>query len=198
MNAYSKALRSGDSSALSAWRDLANLLLHTTVAEPQFAVRLTWQSAARDRAFLESGSGKAVQLLDGRWLRIWQSLAIRNDGSGPRVKVLSSSYQFQADADGREWFFRYDYERSPQNQYPGAHLQINGVQCPGAWAPETKPLGRVHFPTRRISLEAVLRLLIEDFGVEPVRETATWRAVLVASEEQFDEIATRPSPGPAK
>jgi hypothetical protein len=52
------------------------------------------------------------------------------------------------------------------------------------------PLERVHFPTRRISLEAVIRLLVGHFGV-PSNEAAIWRPVLAHSEEELLDTAYR-------
>jgi hypothetical protein len=57
-------------------------------------------------------------------------------------------------------------------------------------------LERVHFPTGRISIEAVIRLLIEQFGLEARTRPETWRPVLAASEEEFLKIAHRDISGP--
>jgi hypothetical protein len=197
---HSEGLKTGDRAALHHWRDLANLLLHVTVADASANLRLTLPNdklAEDHRAVLHGFGERALLLRDGRFLRVFQVLSIEATDQGPRVKVQSSSYQYQTDKAGTDWLFRFDYERNPRNQYPGAHLQINAEPCAAGWLPSKKRLGRVHFPTRRTSLEAVLRLLIEDFGVRASRRENVWRAVLAASEGAFHEIAHPPSPGPS-
>ena len=54
------------------------------------------------------------------------------------------------------------------------------------------PLARVHFPTMRVSLEAIIRLLVEDFRVPCEAPADVWRPVLAASEAAFLAIAHRP------
>lgn len=200
VRSLSAGLRSGDGAALRCWRQLANTLLHATVAGATEGVRLDFlagRSGTRTQAKLTAHNGRAVKLLDGRFLRVWQTLKIVETDDGPRVKVLQSSYQYQRDRVGDDWLFRYDYERYPKNHYPGAHLQVRAEPRDSDWLPPKSPLERIHFPTDRVSLEAVLRLLVEDFGVPPARPQAEWRAVLAESERMFREIRHPPSPGPS-
>jgi hypothetical protein len=46
---------------------------------------------------------------------------------------------------------------------------------------EPEELGKAHLPTGNVSLAAVVRMLIDDFGVVPAR--AAWRAVLARQED---------------
>lgn len=137
-----------------------------------------------------------VLLTDGRLLRLSITLFRAPHEGGHRMKVEQASYQYQADQTGTRWIFRYDYRREPQGQHPATHLQVRGNLL------EPIPLyrgmlERVHFPTGRVSLEAVIRLLIEQFAVRPNRPPEIWRRVLAESERAFEEIAHRPLSGPA-
>ena len=114
-----------------------------------------------------------------------------------RLKVEKSVMQYQLDEDGEHWIFRYDYLRQPTEPHPAAHLQIAGTLIEGTVVPVRETLARVHFPTGRVSLEAVIRLLVEQFGVRTNTDPDVWRPVLVESEKEFEEIAHRPLAGPA-
>jgi hypothetical protein len=97
-------------------------------------------------------------------------------------------YQYQGDQAGRDWVFRYDYIRDPRDHHPASHLQVRGALHTPV-LPADKPLERVHFPTRRMSIEAIVRLLIQEFGVPPKRNDTFWRPLLTESTRLFYEIA---------
>lgn len=144
----------------------------------------------------QSGPTSPLKLRDGNWLRVALSLELSKSTEAPkgRLKVVKSSFQYQADQDGDEEMWRYDYLRQPGGDpHPQAHLNIHGTL-------NHHPLGRslekIHFPTNRISIEAVIRLLIEQFGVPTKHEASVWRPVLTCSEQAFAEIAHRPLSGP--
>jgi len=69
---------------------------------------------------------------------------------------------------GDAWIFRYDdlRERRAGEPHPPTHLQINRNLNVQGVLPAIRPLSRLHFPTGRMPLEGVIRLLIEEFGVE--------------------------------
>jgi len=56
-------------------------------------------------------------------------------------------------------------------------------------------LERVHFPTGRVPLEAVMRLLIERFSVPSNTAPEVGRRALALREPAFEEIAHRPLSG---
>ena len=109
------------------------------------------------------------------------------------MKVRSSSFQYQLDPGGDEWIFRYDYLRNPPEPYPASHLQIRGMLI----GLRDLNLERVHFPTHRVSLEAVVRLLIEEFGVPAHADAEFWRPALAESEAVFLGIHDRSLSGPS-
>jgi hypothetical protein len=134
-----------------------------------------------------------VPLNDGRSLRLAVGLGIFETPDGPRLKVVESSYQYQVGAGRDDWICRYDYLQQPRDEHPQAHLQINGVLD----ALGDRDLHKIHFPTGRVSLEAVIRTLAEQFDVPTNEAPELWRPILAASEEAFQEIAHRPLSGPA-
>jgi hypothetical protein len=64
---------------------------------------------------------------------------------------------------------------------PWPHLHAYGVR-------DTLTLHKLHLPTGRVSLEAVIRFLVMDLDVAPRR--ADWRTVLDRREEQFRQART--------
>lgn len=166
---------------------------------PTGQVRLTYgprpQTAALGGA---KGPTDPLRLVDGRFLRMSVSLFLDEaDERGALLKVRESSFQYQVDTEGKQWVFRYDYLREPgSDPHPTAHLQIRGRADEPEVLPEKMSLDRVHFPTGRISLEAVIRLLIEQFRLQPRTPPEVWRPVLAESERSFREIAHQPLSGP--
>ena len=94
--------------------------------------------------------------------------------------------------------FRYEYERdrSTADQHPPAHLHVRGVPEDDVGDALARPLNRVHFPTGRVSVPAIIRLLVEQFGVSCNEDAAVWRPVLSDVEEAFQSIAHQPLSGP--
>jgi len=106
-----------------------------------------------------------------------------------RLKVSESSFQYQDDQEGRREIFRYDYLRQPCRTEPTSHLNLYAhLDVPGV-LPIGRPLSRVHLPTGRVPLEAVIRTLIDDFNVPTATEDSVWRPVLAESEASFLQIA---------
>ncbi len=98
-----------------------------------------------------------VSLRDGRFLRVFVVLFREPHNGSHRMKVEQAAYQYQVDPEGNRWVFRYDYRRDPQDQHPATHLQVRGTLTESV-TPYRGLLGRTHFPTGRVSIEAVVRL----------------------------------------
>jgi hypothetical protein len=98
-----------------------------------------------------------------------------------RYKVTTLSYLYTLfDANGREVL---GYHWQPEEKVAHPHLHVG----PGA---EARRLSRkVHLPTGRIALEALLRCAIEDLGVD--RERDDWDKVLAKSQADFEQHRTR-------
>lgn len=107
-------------------------------------------------------------------------------------KVHTAAHQYALDdVDGRE-IFAYDWHPHIEDvPYPHLHVSHGavrrditaGVRLPVSQNVLQAKLGRAHLPTRRIALEDVLRLLIEQFGVQPAR--ADWDDALREARESF-------------
>jgi hypothetical protein len=144
-----------------------------------------------------SGPEDPLPLNDGRFLRLPMTLYFERMPDGPRVKVRGSSFQYQADKNGDRWIFRYDYVRQPPDPHPSTHLHINGSLYEPCLSHGIS-LKDIHFPTDRIALEAVIRLLIEQFDVPTNFDEHIWRPLLAESEALFKEIAHRSLSGPSR
>jgi hypothetical protein len=141
------------------------------------------------------GTTDPVRLNDDGYLRLSVSLALVDDPDhGRRLKTLQSSYQYQHDREGKRWIWRYDYLREPGvDPYPQAHLQVNGTEVSGV---DDKDLPDIHFPTGRVAIEGIARLLADQYGVKCNCEPEVWRPALATAEKAFLEIAHRPLSGP--
>lgn len=190
----------GHPKSFNAFKDLVQLLLSHTILSSDSAVRLTYGPKGDEpiRAVLGGWAGPDDPLLlnDGRHLRLTMVLYLENSAQGPRVKVRDSSFQYQTDTEGTHWIFRYDYLRESLDVHPSMHLHVRGIltdQCP----PSDTTLERFHFPTNRISIEAVIRLLIEQFHIQANQPVEIWRPLLTESETAFLQISHRSTFGPA-
>jgi hypothetical protein len=166
-----------------------------TVRAGNEGVRIVRGPRGGDRLLIEGFLDGRVRLNDDRFLRLSITLFREPYRDGHRLKVEQASYQYQIDGPGDHWIFRYDYLRVPDEPHPASHLQICGGLHEDIALPHG-PLERVHFPTGRVSVEAVLRLLIEQFGVTPNENADVWRRVLAESERAFERVASRPLSGP--
>jgi hypothetical protein len=151
----------GQGESLSAFRDLANLVLRLTAMRHNTAMRIIYAGERRDRGTLGGMRGPTdrVPLNDGRYLRVSVSMELVGTEEGTRLKTLNASYQYRSDRDGKAWICRYDYLREPGTaRHPQAHLHVRGE------LPNESPvddLHRIHFPTGRVAIEGVARLLVD-------------------------------------
>jgi len=185
----------GRPESFGAFRELAQLLLQLTVLAPGEFVQLGREISGPDRNLRRVLGGRGglptrpVRLRDRRWLRVSVALWLAPTPDGARLKVSDSSYQYQADEAGEQEIFRYDYLRQPHRNEPASHINIYGnLAVPGVLLAD-RPLYRVHFPAGRVPLEAVIRLLVDDFRVPAAMDESIWRPVLALSEELFMRIA---------
>jgi hypothetical protein len=192
----------GDKQSPEAFRELATFLLRLTVAKrdhPGLWLARGAGPAATTKATLQAATepGVPVPLNDGRFLRLHFFLERMHTPDGVRLKVHESSFQYQVDQEGERWIVRYDYLREPgPDPHPQAHLQIRGTLTETGVPVRRELLEHVHFPTGRVPLEGVIRLLADQFSVSCNTVPTLWRPVLAESERAFQEIAHRPLSGP--
>jgi hypothetical protein len=194
---FAAQFKKGTKHSPAAFRNLVELLLQITVARDGETVRLV-SSKAQKNAF-DVQSWQPLRLRNDRYLWVVFNLVLdqsdRKDGKR-LLRVVKSAASYLADRDRKQPIFRYEYLRKPENKYAGSHFHIRGrLDVDGVLAKD-KPLEKVHFPTSRVSLEAVIRLLAEDFAVPTREKPEVWRPVLAWTEETFLEIAHRDISGP--
>ncbi|MBI3030945.1 MAG: hypothetical protein HYY64_15680 [Candidatus Rokubacteria bacterium] len=190
--------QSGSRESFLAFRDLADRLLRLTVLHESGAARLS--AGPRPNTFVLggwNGPDDPLPLNNGRFLRVTVGLYLEGTEHGPRLKVEQSSYQYQEDREGDRWIFRYDFLRNPPAPHPANHLQVRGGLLEDC-LPQGLTLERVHFPTARVSLEGIMRLLVEQFGVPTNAAPEVWRPVLAETERAFYGIAHRSLSGPER
>lgn len=119
-------------------------------------------------------------------LYLWQSLAAVETGERGseafRLETWAYAYRLHV---GDEPVIRWEYERRPPNRYPRHHVQIHGRADVGGASFDLK---RLHTPTGWVTIEEVIRFLIADLGVDPLREN--WQELLADSERRLYEDFT--------
>lgn len=193
MHDLTRKCRAGSRHSLQAWRDLAELLFCGTIGATgsSLAVHVLGNRRGHGAVGGRPEIGTPLALNNGAFLKFTMSLKLRHR----RLIVDQSAYQYQLDPEGRDWVFRYDYRRRPTDRYAAAHVQVRGDLKQPAIAP--RGLERIHLPTGRVSFEAVIRLLVEDFDVPCRWPTDVWRPVLHESVILFLRDATIPPSGPS-
>lgn len=78
--------------------------------------------------------------------------------------------------DGREFIAFHWHPERGRVVLPHAHFRTLN---------DPVPMGKAHIPTGRVSLEAVVRLLIDELAVQPIRPD--WERLLAGTERAFIE-----------
>jgi hypothetical protein len=190
---------SGTQASFDATRDLLNYLLRVTVMDDREHVRfLSIPGNQRADTRTLGSRVRPIPLNDGHYLRLMVNLSLDPiENAQPKLRVYSASYQYQLDPEGENWVLRYDYARVPNDRHPASHLQVRAKLLAEGCLPEHTPFERIHLPTGRMTLEAVIRLLVEQFEVPCNESEDIWRPILAESERAFELIAHRHISGPA-
>lgn len=124
---------------------------------------------------------RVLRLTNGNFVKFYMTFDF---GKGQPLSIRQSAFQYQLDQArmSKQFVFRYDYSAEPEPLHPAAHLQINGALATPEAAPDK--LSNIRFPVNRPSVESMLRLLINDFGVVP-NDAKNWSEILDFSEEAF-------------
>lgn len=151
--------------------------------------------------------------LDGPLLRLSVDYQCTLDGHDRYLAVQKSKIHVFVEPEGREPLFRYEFERDMNEKLPAAHIQFHGkhpelervmAECGDSTQRAKrrqqgkKPalLTALHFPVGgsrfRPSLEDVLEMLIEEFGIHPVASVGSARKTLADAREEWrrKQIAT--------
>jgi hypothetical protein len=164
------------------------MLLRSSVTAPGHGLQL-YRGERRNRYLLDSYTGlmRPMRLRDGRFLGVRMGLALYGRKEGDRLKVDKSVFQYQSDAEGQNWIFRYEYARQPIGPYPPCHLHVRGELSENCLA-SGQLLERIQFPVTRVSLEAVIRLLVDQFHIPAFSRRQELRKLLTQTEREFLEI----------
>ena len=184
---------------IQSFQVLLNRLLARTVLRPSHSgLRLIRNRNDPSRCTL-GGPGRAASpeplpLRDGRYLHVNMSVRKTRTPHGQRWKVYESRVQYQLDREmaSDAWVFRYDYLREPRGAQPAAHLNVNATPGVGLDSLPNRSFHGFHFPTRRVSLERVICLLADDFGVPCATERTAWYPTLRLADDLFRQIAHDP------
>lgn len=107
---------------------------------------------------------------------------------GP-FKVRTKSYFYHIATQSREELLAYHWEPETSEGRTFPHLHVGLVSIAQDAPIPRERFHRLHIPTGRVSLESVIRLLIEEFGVVPQKDD--WREILDDTEEAFMRYKTR-------
>jgi hypothetical protein len=93
-------------------------------------------------------------------------------------RVSTRGYMYEIQTASRELAWSYHWH--PTGRVVSPHAHVGHTQL----ASNAVLSNKAHHPTGRISLESVIRTLITDYGVSPIRED--WAKILEARESDFE------------
>jgi hypothetical protein len=192
-------LAGGDESAMH-FREFLQFLLSRTIMKDTSFLKVQ----QRNDRFIISGPNysneqiatakpkellRSLKLNDGHYLYLFYEAALdRTDHDYLKIQLTKMSYHL--DEWGREQLFRFDHLRKAPNKYPFSHLHVYGTWMHGYSGKELKS---VHFPVIRPTVEGIIRLLIDEFGVPCSLPDKEWREMLDQSEQKFVEVMSKRS-----
>lgn len=118
---------------------------------------------------------------------LWLSVSMQykiveaDEDRGPyKVKMTSYRYGIE-DKRGKE-ILSYDWHPNTGMLSPHLHLHVPTS------IPPIIDFHKKHLPTGRVSIEQILRLTVEEFGVRPIRKD--WGKILSDAQGQFEKWRT--------
>lgn len=137
------------------------------------------------------------------WLWLNQTVALTDDGY---LKTLRARFAVFADEEAQERLLSYDFERNADNDYPTAHLQVDGRSQALDTIAERRgiksELKALHLPVGGVRYRPSLEDLIEFLVIEGIADSRpNWRTALEEGRERFHRMqlgaAVRRDPGTA-
>ncbi len=171
------------------FNELLNKLLTLTVAADGHRLSLRRKPKADLGLIANRIADKPLLLNNGRFLKFLMTYTC---GKGTPLTITYSCFQYQCDEDrhSNRFIFRYDYNIEPEDEsHPAAHLQINGEF--NEKNVTSKKLEDIRFPVVRPSVESLILLLIDGFGLKANDQTGEWRKILEYSENTFREYQAK-------
>jgi hypothetical protein len=162
--------------AVNNYRDLLQRAI-SCVTDAVINVRGGYYVSERPH-FLTIGDGESVKLDSNSDLRLSISQRyriIRAEGRRASWEISTVGYEYSLMSSSDQEIIAYHWHPEGQSEATYPHLHLGPAARVGR-----DELIRAHLPTGRIALEAVLRLLITDFGVRPRRRD--WADILEESQ----------------
>jgi hypothetical protein len=197
----SQGCRAGGRDSFIHFEAFVNHLFCLTIGHKTASIRLSRAKAGKKQHRVLSGGHDpggelVVRLTNDHYLRFVVSLFLDSSGADAFLRTSLSLYQYQLDTAGDDWVFRYEYKREPEpgDARPVGHLHVCGrLSNPGVLS-RKRTLERVHFPCGRPTVESVIRLLIDDFGVPSDAPEGIWRPLLAETERDFLRVSHKAVP----
>jgi hypothetical protein len=102
---------------------------------------------------------------------------VRESGSNRRMwTVVTTAYNYALRLPDGPEIVAYQWEQDAPGWVTFPHLHIGRGATGNVTTFGPRGLHRIHFPTRHVTIEDVLRLAITEFGVEPRRQD--WEHIL--------------------
>jgi hypothetical protein len=152
------------------------------------AVDTTYSIALNDLDPVALSGGVPLMLTAGQFVRV-EALAPDDPRGLYEIRLTQYLYALST-ADDREILaFHWTPEAREHGVVTTPHLHIGPAISAGQTTVRTGDLHKVHLPTGRVSIEAVIRLAITEFGVIPKRRN--WERVLRRTEDAFGRSEVR-------
>lgn len=171
-----------------------NRLLHSSVCDaPLVSVIILERPQRAQMSFRQGNVPVAAKLRSGGWyLYLGQTLeTVRERNTHWRLRTLGYSYRIQR-GPGQDdpWVFRFEYiSRELQSlPHPRHHLHVPAKLR----LPRTNrevDLAKVHIPTGWVTVEELVRFLVQGLGVKSRK--STWDQLCRESEETFRQWTGR-------
>jgi len=162
--------------------------LNSTVTDAPVSQFIMEKSPIQWRARIslggKMGDPRAIPLRPAPWhLALSQHIAVARDRKRNwSLRTLEYSYWMQGGPDlASDWYFRFEYKSREvlDTLHPQSHLHLPLFLDCGT---RRMNLSRVHIPTGQVTLEEIIRFLIQELGVKA--RSKDWDAALRISEEK--------------
>ena len=164
-------------------------LLNSTVTDAPVSEVIMEKSPIQWRARIslggKMGDPRAIPLRPAPWhLALSQQITVVRDRKGNwNLRMLQYNYRIQGGPDlASDWYFRFEYKSREvlDSWHPQSHLHLPVLLNCGT---KRMDLSRVHVPTGQVTLEEIIRFLIQELGVKA--RVKDWDSALRISEEKF-------------
>jgi hypothetical protein len=163
----------------SDFAELIDRLLKVTVLQQGHSI--SYIPISKNSGTVCSRKGEALPLNNGKFLKLVMDYGPDSSSNqDSKLQYACVQYQFDHVRHSNKFIFRYDFDIDPEADHPVSHLQIRGQL---AEKPVKKPLEEIRFPLVKVTIESILKLLVNDFGIVP--NNPNWRHTLKFSEDAF-------------